>query len=182
MNKITALLFAAGLTLGVATSPASASNFDLGTLSSDTTGFVANFGTGIQTFSDQIAFSLTGLSTSLVGSISDVVTTFLGAPVNSVNFVLDLFSVGDPVTSLGHYEDLSGTGIAFNYADELRLRIRPARCCRITGSTAAGGNFYSYKFAVTETPIPPALLLFGTALGGMGIAAYRKRKAAAAQA
>nr|WP_298685051.1 hypothetical protein [uncultured Dongia sp.] len=178
MNKITALLFAAGLTLGVATSPASASNFDLGTLSSDTTGFVANFGTGIQTFSDQIAFSLTGLSTSLVGSISDVVTTFLGAPVNSVNFVLDLFSVGDPVTSLGHYEDLSGTGIAFNYAD----LAAGDYFFRITGSTAAGGNFYSYKFAVTETPIPPALLLFGTALGGMGIAAYRKRKAAAAQA
>ena len=178
MNKIIALLFAAGLTLGVATSPASASNFDLGTLTSNTEGFVANFGTGIQSFDDVIAFSLTGLSTSLVGNITDVVMTFLGAPVNSVNFVLDLFSIGDPVTTLGHYEDLTGAGIAFNYAD----LAAGDYFFRISGDTAAGGNFYSYKFAVTETPIPPALLLFGTALGGMGIAAYRKRKAAAAQA
>jgi hypothetical protein len=82
------------------------------------------------------------------------------------------------VTSLGHYEDATGTGIAFNYAD----LAAGDYFFRISGTTAAGGNFYSYKFAVTETPIPPALLLFGTALGGMGIAAYRKRKAAAAQA
>ena len=115
MKKIIALLFAAGLSLSVAHTPAKASNFDLGTLSTDTTGFVANFGSNIKTFTDTIYFSLADVSNSLIGSITDLSSIF-GQVVNSVNFSLDLFKVGDD-TTLGHYADATGTGISFNYAD-----------------------------------------------------------------
>ncbi|MDY0872566.1 hypothetical protein [Dongia rigui] len=175
MKKIIALLFAAGLSLGVAHTPAKASNFDLGALSADTSGFVANFGSNITTFTDTIAFSLAGVSNALVGSIEDLNNIF-GQVVDSFNFSLDLFKVGDD-TTLGHYTDATGTGISFNYAD----LAAGDYFFRITGDSSPKGNAYNYHFnvKVTETPIPPALLLFGTALGGMGFAAYRKRKAAA---
>jgi hypothetical protein len=176
MKKMIALLFAAGLSLGVAQTPAQASNFDLGTLTNDSSGFVANFGSGIQTFVDTIKFSLADVSNVLKGSITDLSEKF-GQVVNSLNFSLDLYKVGDESTSLGHYADAGGTGINFTYAD----LAAGDYFFRISGDSASTGNAYNYHFnvKVTETPIPPALLLFGTALGGMGIAAYRKRKAAA---
>ena len=179
MKKIIALLFAAGLSLGIAQSPAAASSFDLGTLSTSgsSTGFVANFGSGIKTFSDTIYFSLANVSNTLIGQITDLSTIF-GQVVDSLNFTLDLFSTADTTTSLGNYTDPSGTGISFNYAD----LAAGDYFFRIAGDSAPTGNAYNYAFnvKVTETPIPPALLLFGTALGGMGIAAYRKRKASGA--
>jgi hypothetical protein len=173
MKKIIALLFAAGLSLGVAHTPAKASNFDLGTLSTDTSGFVANFGSNIKTFTDTIYFSLADVSSTLVGQITDLSSIF-GQVVDSINFSLDLFKVGDD-TTLGHYADATGTGISFNYAD----LAAGDYFFRISGDSSPKGNAYDYSFnvKVTETPIPPALLLFGTALGGMGLAAYRKRKA-----
>lgn len=178
MKKIIALLFAAGLSLGISQTPAAASNFDLGTLSpaGSTTGFVANFGSGIQTFTDTIYFSLAGVSNSLIGQITDLSSIF-GQAVDSLNFTLDLFSTSDSATSLGNFSDPTGAGISFNYAD----LAAGDYFFRIAGDSAPTGNAYNYSFnvKVTETPIPPALLLFGTALGGMGMAAYRKRKAAA---
>ena len=47
------------------------------------------------------------------------------------------------------------------------------------------GNVFAtlqHRFEVSEVPLPPALLLFATALGGMAVAGYRRRKNAAAQA
>lgn len=178
MKKIIALLFAVGLSIGIGQSPAAASNFDLGTLSTSgsTSGFVANFGSGIKTFTDTIYFSLADVSNSLVGQITDLSSIF-GQVVDSLNFTLDLFSTADTTTSLGNFADPTGTGISFSYAD----LAAGDYFFRIAGDSAPTGNAYNYSFnvKVTETPIPPALLLFGTALGGMGVAAYRKRKAMA---
>ena len=45
------------------------------------------------------------------------------------------------------------------------------------GDTGPGGNIYKYRFVTgTEVPIPAALLLFATALGGLGLFGYRWRK------
>jgi hypothetical protein len=45
------------------------------------------------------------------------------------------------------------------------------------GNTGPGGNIYKYRFvAGTEVPLPPALLLFATAVGGLGLIGYRRRK------
>src|SRR5215510_627334 len=113
MKRLLVLLFAGFVVFGLAGRPASASTFDLGVITpgDDTKGFVANFGTGITNFQDTIKFSLTELSTSLVGKIKDI--AFDG--VNSVNFQLDLFNQADTSTSLGTFTDLTGTTLAFSY-------------------------------------------------------------------
>jgi hypothetical protein len=41
------------------------------------------------------------------------------------------------------------------------------------------GNAYVYRFEVSEVPLPPALLLFATALGGMVVFGCRRRNAPA---
>ncbi|MBK8161343.1 MAG: hypothetical protein IPK59_22190 [Rhodospirillaceae bacterium] len=173
MKRLLTLLIAGFLFLGVAEKQAAASSFDLGTVSAgdSKSGFVANFGSNITNFDDQISFSLVDLATSLVGSISDL-TIFYAIPLNSLNFQLDLFNAVDPATSLGTYVDPVGTGIEFSYlnlaAGSYFLRVR--------GDTGALGNAYEYRIDFNAVPIPPALLLFATALGGMGLAAYRRRK------
>jgi hypothetical protein len=171
MKRLVAFLFASLLVLGLAGRPAAASTFDLGTITpgDNTTGFVANFGTGIVSFEDTIQFSLSFISTSLVGAIQDI--SFGG--VDSANFQLDLFNESDPATSLGTFTDLSGTALAFSY---LNLAAGDY-FFRVMGDTGPGGNIYKYRFvAGTEVPIPAALLLFATALGGLGFMGYRRRK------
>lgn len=174
MKRILAFLFASVVVIGLAAQPAGASTFDLGTIApgDDTKGLVANFGTGITSFEDTIRFSLSFVSTSLVGAIKDI--SFGG--VDSANFQLDLFSQADPASSLGTFSDLTGTTLAFSY---LNLAAGDY-FFRVMGSTGPSGNIYKYRFvAGTEVPLPPALLLFATAVGGLGLAGYRRRKIAA---
>ena len=49
---------------------------------------------------------------------------------------------------------------------------------RLTGFRLANGGSYSAVFDAS-TPLPPALLLFGTALAGMGFLGRRRRKSEA---
>src|SRR5512134_3032623 len=161
------------MVIGLAGQPAKASTFDLGVISpgDSEAGFVANFGTGISSFEDTIKFSLGAISTSLVGAIRDI--SFGGPFINSLNFQLDLFSDSDPTTSLGTFTDLSGTTLAFSY---LNLAAGDY-FFRVMGDTGFFGNIYKYRFtAGTEVPLPRALLLFATAVGGLGVFGYRRRK------
>ena len=114
------------------------------------------------------------MQTSLVGSLTDL-TDFLGIPVNSLNFNLDLFSAADPLTSLGNFTDGSGTALAFSYLN-LAAGDYFFRISGDIGGDGVFGNAYRYRFEVSEVPLPPALLLFATALGGMAVASYRRRK------
>ena len=176
MKKVMMLLVAGLLGLGAATQSASASTFDLGTLDPGTTSaIVVNLGDPAPvSFSDTINFSLTSLKTSLVGSLTDL-TDFLGIPVNSLNFNLDLFSAADPLTSLGNFADGSGTALAFSYLN-LAAGDYFFRISGDIGGDGVFGNAYRYRFEVSEVPLPPALLLFATALGGMAVASYRRRR------
>ncbi len=182
MKKFMMLLVAGLLGLGAATQSASASTFDLGTLDPGTTeAIVVNLGDPAPvSFSDTINFSLASLQTSLVGSLTDL-SDFLGVPTDSLNFSLDLFSAGDPLTSLGNFTDATGTSLAFSYlnlaAGSYFFQISGA-----VGGDGVFGNAYRYRFEVSEVPLPPALLLFATALGGMAVASYRRRKNGGAQA
>jgi hypothetical protein len=95
-----------------------------------------------------------------------------GVPLDSFNFQLDLYNDLAPTTSLGTYLDPSGNGIEFSYIN----LVAGDYFFRVRGDTGPLGNAYQYRIAVGAVPIPPALLLFGTALGGLAFAAYRRRK------
>lgn len=171
MKRLLMVLFAGLMVAGLAGRPASASTFDLGVITpgDHEHGFVANFGTGIVSFNDTIKFSLTAISTDLIGKIRDI--SFGG--VNSLNFQLDLFSQSAPTTTLGTFTDLTGTILPFSY---LNLAAGDY-FFRVMGDTGPKGDFYKYRFtAGTEVPIPPALLLFATAIGGLGLVGFGKRR------
>jgi hypothetical protein len=171
MKRLLLLLFAGLMVVGLVGKPAGASTFDLGVITpgDHETGFVANFGTGIVSFEDTIKFSLTAISTSLIGKIRDI--SFGG--IDSVNFQLDLFNQSAPTTSIGTFNDLTGTSLAFSY---LNLAAGDY-FFRVMGDTGPTGNIYKYRFtAGTEVPLPPAVLLFATAVGGLGLFGYRRRK------
>jgi hypothetical protein len=177
MKRIMMLLVAGLFAFGVA-ERASASTFDLGTLDpGSTSAIVVNLGIPAPvSFSDTINFSLAAVQTTLVGSLTDLSTIF-GQPVNSLNFSLDLFSTSDPLTSLGNFSDATGTALAFSY---LNLAAGDY-FFQIAGDIGDGGvigNAYVYRFEVSEVPLPPALLLFATALGGMALFGYRRRNSA----
>jgi hypothetical protein len=159
MKRLLAVLFASVVLMGLGRGPAAASTFDLGTLTpGDTKGVVANFGT------DQV---LAELHQHVPGWRDQ---GYLA------NFQLDLFNESDPASSLGSFTDLSGTSLAFSY---LNLAAGDY-FFRVMGNTGPEGNIYRYRFvAGTEVPIPPALLLFATAVGGLGFIGYRRRKLAA---
>jgi hypothetical protein len=166
-------LVAGLLAFGAAERSASASTFDLGTISpGSTTGVVANLGDPAPVaFRDTINFSLASLQSSLIGTVTDL-SDFGGFATNSLNFSLRLFSASDPATSLGNFTDPTGTVLAFSY---LNLAAGDY-FFRISGKTdGAFGNSYRYRFEVSEVPLPPALLLFATALGGMAVFGYRRR-------
>jgi hypothetical protein len=173
MKRIMMWLVAGALAFGAA--EASASTFDLGTLNPGTTSnVVVNLGVPAPvSFSDTINFSLASVQSALVGSLTDL-SDFFGIPTDSLDFSLDLFAAADPLTSLGNFADPTGTSLAFSY---LNLAAGDYFFL-ISGQVAdAGvfGNAYRYRFEVSEVPLPPALLLFATALGGLGVFGYRRR-------
>ena len=180
MKRLVMLLVAGVIGLGAAAQSASASTFDLGTINPGTTsGLVANLGVPAPvSFEDTINFSLAGVENALVGTLTDISAILV--PTDSLNFSLDLFNAPDPTTSLGNFTDATGTILAFSY---LNLAAGDY-FFRISGQVGDDvfGNAYSYRFEVSEVPLPPALLLFATALGGMAVVGYRRRKNGAAQA
>ena len=80
----------------------------------------------------------------------------------------------DPASSLGTFTDLSGTTLAFSYlnlaAGDYFFRVMGEHRSRGATSTSIGSS------PGRRVPIPPALLLFATAVGGPGLVGYRRRK------
>jgi len=179
MKRIMMALVAGMLALGAAERPASASTFDLGAIDPGTTSaIVVNLGAPAPvSFDDIINFSLASVETALVGTLTDL-SDFFGIPTDSLNFSLDLYKAADPLTSLGNFSDGTGVGLAFSY---LNLAAGDY-FFQITGDVGDGvfGSAYRYRFEVSEVPLPPALLLFATALGGMAVFGYRRRSNAQA--
>ena len=77
---------------------------------------------------------------------------------------------------LGYREHVAtGTSLAFSYLN-LAAGDYFFRISGDIGGDGVFGNAYRYRFEVSEVPLPPALLLFATALGGMAVASYRRRR------
>jgi hypothetical protein len=172
MKKLMMLLVASVLAFGAAERSASATTYDLGTIvPGTTTGINGSVGPGAATLDDTLNFSLASVQTALVGSFTDLF--HLVGNVDISSFSLDLFSTSDMSTSLGHFADPAGIAVAFSY---LNLAAGDY-FFHLTGGIPPGANggFYQYRFEVSEVPLPPALLLFATALGGMGLLGYRRR-------
>lgn len=71
-----------------------------------------------------------------------------------------------------------GNGTFRLLADSHRCAGHPD-CGPFIGRGWVDANYTNdFLFRATPIPVPPALLLFGTALGGMGLLARRKKKAA----
>jgi hypothetical protein len=170
MKRLMMLLVAGVFGLGAATQLASASTFELGTVTPGvTSGLIVNAGIPAPSqFDDRLNFSLSGVQTALIGTLTDIEN----ALTDSLDFSVDLFSTSDPSTSLGNFSG-PGTVLAFSY-----LNLAAGDYFFKFGGAVGGsfGNAYVYRFEVSEVPLPPALILFATALGGMAVAGYRRRK------
>ena len=168
MKHFMSFLVGLALAIGVAQMPAQAATINLGNIApgSSSSGFGGAF--GVMTFpniADTVQFHLTADST-ISGNIADIPFaigpfTFLSASgfTVSLNGVTSLtvdgsgnFSYGGLLTAGDYFLDIGGitTGIF-------------------------GGGYQISVAAVAATPIPAALLLFLTALGGLGAVTWRRR-------
>jgi len=108
---------------------------------------VGNFFTAPGSFDDPYQFTLTHDST-----VSDNLFT-----ANITGFTLQLF-------------DPSNNPVSF--ASDLVANV--LYTLHVSGNASAGG-VYAGQINFAATPVPPALLLFVTALAGLGAAGYRRR-------
>jgi hypothetical protein len=151
--------------------PAQAATYDLGALPDGGTGYSigGNFGPG--KFKDTIEFSLNAAS-QVSGFVLDIAVPVLA---NLTNLKISIDGVAlalDPQTG-GAY---TGAVLASLAAGDHSFTITG----RANGLFGGGYLFKVAATAVAATPIPPALLMFGTALAGLGAAGWRRRKALAA--
>ena len=175
MKRLMAAAVAGLLAFGAA-EQAPAATYDLGTLNPGTaSGIITNIGVPAPvSFSDTINFSLVSIRTALVGSITDLAIFEGLAPLDSTSFSLDLFREGE-TTSLGNFSDPTGVGLLFSYLDLAIGNYFFLIEGDVNVTDPVFGNAYAYSFEVSEVPLPPALLLFATALGGMALFGYRRR-------
>jgi hypothetical protein len=177
MKRIVTLVVGGLLALGAMQKSASATDYDIGTIVAGGAGeFTAgDIGTNTISFNDKFTFSLLAPLSDLTGGLTDLAgTVVFGSKtfvVDGLSFFLDLFSAGDPVTSLGHFEDLTGNSVLFSYSG----LAAGDYFFKVHGQTVKGGVVYDLNFDTSQTPIPPAALMFITALMGLGYVSYRRR-------
>jgi hypothetical protein len=83
--------------------------------------------------------------------------------------------VDETASSDGDLQFVLGTTIDLGVAGPLLLNFDDGVLygLRVVGTFASGGG--NYDISLTAVPIPPALLLFGSALIGLGYLARRRR-------
>ena len=73
----------------------------------------------------------------------------------------------------------NGTGLTINLAAELvTVLTNHLYKVTVTGMALARGGIYN--ISVAATPLPPALILFGSALAGLGLLGRRRRRTSSA--
>ena len=107
----------------------------------------------------------TGIVLNVDGSNNTGVKNMTISWYDASNALLDSLMVSD------------GSGFVSNPAASLVLTLLAGGAYHVivTGQALASGGFYNLNIAAT--PLPPALILFGTALAGLGWLGRRRRRA-----
>ena len=98
--------------------------------------------------------------------------------VTLVNQVFGAFNIGSFLASSGSFTLTQGPAGTFTYSG---LLAAADYLISVSGNVlGSDGGLYKITVAAATTPIPGALLLFGTALGGMGFVGFRRRRSSEA--
>jgi hypothetical protein len=171
MKRFLMLAVAGLMALGFSQAAAHASAYTLNNIES------MNGASKLKTISpstgpDTFSFTLHQTS-NLVGGIAD---QQLGSLFNAKKLVVTLFSgtVGGSHTSLGQLVS-TGTVGAFSAAGLAAGSYYFLVTATYAKHALAATYAFGAKAILSSTPIPPALLMFVTALGGLGFVGYRRR-------
>ncbi len=115
------------------------------------------------------------------GAVATVANTLVNHQFVSldVRWVQITGSGPSAVSALTPYLDVNHVGMTTSLALALAAGNYALEYMGVTGSGPTNGN-YRMTLTVAETPLPPALLLFGSALAGLGFLRRNKRTAAEA--
>ena len=127
-------------------------------------------------FSEMYSFNnLIGVDTSLVFRIN---TTFpAGGPPGIANLQFE-FMNGAIVQTFSNITNANGDLNPIPFVLNASFLSAGTTVLTVTGNSTGNGG--SYDFEASVVPLPPALLLFGTALGGMGWLSRRRKASATA--
>jgi hypothetical protein len=158
------------LSFWISEKAAHASTFELGNLAAGDTKFDVVQHSENQPFEDTFRFSLADLAASLSFQLRD-----LQQPYDIFDFKLGFFSDNDPATPIDTVVGPLGSSVGVNYFDLAAGNYFFVA----SGTTGPFGFLYRYDLhrnyapggppQVDVVPLPPALLLFTTALTGLGL-------------
>lgn len=174
MKRMLVALVLSLLAPGVVPGSAAAATIDLGTLLPNTAreGRVEHLAPGITSFDDVINFELAAFAPSLTGTLLAEESGELG---ELLLLTIDLYTAAQPGQSLGTFSGLPDPDFFYLNlaAGDYFLRIH--------GDSQPGGGVYDFLIRngnPAVIPLPPALLLFATALGGLGLIGCKRRRRA----
>jgi hypothetical protein len=176
MKRFTMMLAAVLLLVGAAYGPAKAATIGLDPSPTDDASFFLLKGSAAQ----KVSFTLT--------QVADVTIDLLGLGIPHVNLsLLQCTNASCTTTSAVGSSGGSGpTGLGFLSTAEFTyagLLANTKYLINITGAPLIGlGIVLGQISAVAATPIPASLLMFLTALGGLGFVAKRRKSLAGAAA
>lgn len=174
MKRILIAVALSLLALSALSSSAAAATIDLGTLHPNTAreGRVEHLAAGLTSFDDFITFELAAFAPSVTGTLLAEESGDLG---ELLLLTIDLFNTEQPGQSLGTFSGLPDPDFFYLSlaAGDYFLHVQ--------GDSQPGGGVYDFVIRngnPAVIPIPPALLLFATALGGLGLIGYKRRRSA----
>ncbi|HEY4089535.1 MAG TPA: hypothetical protein VGM43_26595 [Bryobacteraceae bacterium] len=168
MKKFLMLVAVGVVAMALWQKPAAATTVDLGNLNIGSTSSIGNsFGNTatVKSFSDQYLFTLQ--------SSSNVTLSLVTGGTQLLLNIVELSS--DDGTTLESYTptvQTIGSAVIYSFAS---LLTGKQYFLDLGGKYKGLFNQYGGQISVAATPIPPALLLFVTALGGLGFVGYRRK-------
>jgi hypothetical protein len=168
MKKFLMLIAVGVVAIALGQKPAAATTVDLHELSAGSSSSIGNSfssTTSLKSFSDEYLFTLQ--------TASDVTLSLVTGGTQILLNIVALSS--DDGTTLQSYTptvQTVGTAVIYSFAG---LLTGKQYFLDLGGKYNGAFNQYGGQINVAATPIPPALLLFVTAIGGLGLVGYRRK-------